>query len=262
MLPTLFVSHGAPTLPLVDAPVRDFLLGLGRSIDEHYGRPRAILAVSAHWETAVPSVNAVAVNGTIHDFYGFPQPLYEISYPAPGSPELAERVCDLMGAAGFASETDHIRGLDHGAWVPARMMYPQADVPVVQLSVQSDLGPVHHLAVGLALQALRAEGILILGSGSFTHNLRGFRTNDVDAPPPPYVEVFADWMDAAIRDGRQADLLGYRKLAPEAVHNHPTEEHILPLFVAMGAAGETPVPNHLHRSSNYGILRMDAYGFA
>ncbi len=261
MLPTLFVSHGAPTLPLVDAPVRDFLLGLGHAIDTRYDRPRAILAISAHWETDVPRVNAVAVNGTIHDFRGFPPALYDINYPAPGSPVLAGRVSELLSEAGFACETDHARGLDHGAWVPIAMMYPQADIPVVQLSVQSHLGPAHHLAVGRALAALRAEGVLILGSGSFTHDLAGFRSNDVDMPAPPYVSVFADWMDEAIREGRKDELLAYRRLAPEAAQNHPTEEHLLPLFVAMGAGGEELAPSHLHSSSNYGILRMDAYSF-
>lgn len=259
MLPALFVSHGAPTLPLTDAPVRRFLAGLAATLAE---RPKAILAVSAHWETERPAVNAVAVNETIHDFYGFPRALYEIRYPAPGSPALAERVRTLLAAGGLETDVDTRRGLDHGAWVPLQLIYPEADIPVVQLSVQTDLGPEHHLRLGRLLAPLRKEGVLILASGSFTHDLSSFRdyTHAVDAPEPDWVTGFADWMDAALREGRTDDLLGYRDKAPQARRNHPTEEHLLPLFVALGAGGSTDV-RHLHASTTHGILRMDVYGF-
>jgi 4,5-DOPA dioxygenase extradiol len=259
MLPALFVSHGAPTLPLTDTPVRTFLKGLAESLAE---RPKAILAVSAHWETERPAVNAVAVNETIHDFYGFPRALYELRYPAPGSEELAGRVQALLAEGGLDTDVDPRRGLDHGAWVPLRMIYPEADIPVVQLSVQTALGPEHHLQLGRLLAPLREEGVLILASGSFTHDLSSFRdyAHAIDAPEPEWVARFAKWMDAALRDGRTNDLLEYRDKAPYACRNHPTEEHLLPLFVALGAGGTTDL-RRLHTSSTHGILRMDVYGF-
>ncbi|MCK8785705.1 dioxygenase [Roseomonas sp. NAR14] len=254
MLPTLFLSHGSPMLPLTEAPAREFLTGLGAALP----RPRAILVASAHWETDQPRVNAVARNDTIHDFYGFPAPLYELRYPSPGAPEVAERVSDLLCAAGLPAGLDHARGLDHGAWVPLLLMYPEADIPVLQISVQDALGPAHHLQLGRALAALRSEGVLVIGSGSFTHDLRRFRGQALDAPEPPDVVAFADWMDQALTDGRTADLLAYRRLAPNAAQEHPTEEHLLPLFVALGAGGQA---TRIHRSANYGVLRMDAYRF-
>lgn len=258
MLPAFFVSHGAPTLPLTDAPVRRFLEGFAASLPE---RPRAILVVSAHWETARPAVNAVAINQTIHDFYGFPRALYAMHYPAPGSAALAERVRALLADGGIASDIDTSRGLDHGAWVPLRMIFPEADIPVVQLSVQTGLGPGHHLALGRLLAPLREKGVLILASGSFTHDLSSFRdyADAIDAPEPEWVTRFADWMDAALQQGRTDDLLAYREQAPDARRNHPTEEHLLPLFVALGAGGDAV--RRLHASTTHGILRMDVYGF-
>lgn len=257
MLPSLFLSHGAPTLPFDDVAARDFLSRLGEDLP----RPRAILVVSAHWETVRPTVNAVTVNDTIHDFYGFPPELYRLSYPAPGSAELAEQVASLLADRGLAAEVDHQRGLDHGAWVPLMLAYPAHDVPVVQLSVQSHLGPGHHLEIGRALAPLRAEGVLIIGSGSFTHDLSSWRAYR-GQPEPEWVSEFADWFDQAIREGRTADLLAYRRLAPHAERNHPTEEHLLPIFVALGAAGPQPDIKRLHSSTTFGVLRMDAYSFS
>ena len=260
MLPALFLSHGAPTLPLTDAPARSFLQSLATRLTP---RPRAVLVVSAHWETDAPMVNAVKVNQTIHDFYGFPRELYSMTYPAPGSAELAGRVCDLLAAAGMACGIDRARGLDHGAWVPLRLIYPQADIPVVQLSVQSHLGPAHHLAVGRALAALRAEDVLVIGSGSFTHDLSEFRNyaGHIDAPAPRWVSAFAEWFDDAVMRNDTDALLDYRCQAPFAAKNHPSEEHLLPIFVALGAGGDDPHPAHWHESTTYGILRMDAYAF-
>jgi 4,5-DOPA dioxygenase extradiol len=257
MLPSLFVSHGSPMLALEDVPARDFLRGLAR----RFARPRAILGVSAHWETDRPAVSRVEQNDTIHDFYGFPEALYRLSYPAPGSAWLAGRVRDLLDGSGIDCAVDPRRGLDHGAWVPLLLAYPQADVPVVQLSIQTHLGPAHHLALGRVLAPLRAEGVLILGSGSFTHNLGEFRRHGQAAASPGWVEDFAAWMDDAIGAARVQDLLDYRRLAPHAVMNHPTDEHLLPLFVALGAAGDRPASERLHASVTYGILRMDAYSF-
>ncbi|WP_316165756.1 MULTISPECIES: class III extradiol ring-cleavage dioxygenase [unclassified Bradyrhizobium] len=258
-LPSLFVSHGSPMLPLTDAPARQFLIDLGRSLP----RPKAILVISAHWETAEPEVNAVAVNDTIYDFYGFPRALYELRYPAPGAPELAQDIAARLKSAGFAASIDRSRGLDHGAWVPLLLMYPEADIPVLQLSIQTERGPQHHLALGRALAPLSEQGVLIIGSGSFTHNLAEFRIRrpELNAPALPWVDAFADWVHKAAIAGRIADLLDYRQLAPYARNNHPTEEHFLPLFAALGAAGEGARVERLHNSANYGVLRMDVYAF-
>lgn len=256
-LPSLFLSHGAPTLPLIDTPARDFLEQIGRELD----RPKAILVASAHWETAQPTVSAVETNETIHDFFGFPRPLYDLRYDAPGSPKLAGRAAELLHAAGFACNIDRRRGLDHGAWVPLLLMYPQADIPVLQLSIQPHAGPGHHLRLGRALAPLRDEGVLIIGSGSFTHDLSEFRGHGPNDPAPAWVDGFSDWFDARLTGGRVDELLDYRRLAPFAAKNHPTEEHLLPLYVALGAAGKTMRAERLHASATYSVIRMDAYGF-
>ena len=256
-LPSLFLSHGAPTLPLTDTPARDFLTELGSGLT----RPKAILVVSAHWETDRPAVNAVAWNETIHDFYGFPRALYDLRYPAPGSPQLADEIARYLRRAGFECDIDTKRGLDHGAWVPLSLIYPAADIPVVELSVQPRLGPEHHLRVGRALAPLREEGVLIIGSGSFTHDLSEFRGRELNEASPPWVTQFADWFDAALTRGRTDDLIHYADHAPYARKNHPTEEHLLPLFAALGAGGDATPPRRIHASSTYSVLRMDVYAF-
>jgi 4,5-DOPA dioxygenase extradiol len=253
MLPSLFLSHGAPTLPLTDTPARAFLSRLGRSI----GRPKAILVISAHWESDGPEVSAVARNETIHDFHGFPRELYEISYPAPGAPSLASGIADLLRAADLGCLIDNRHGLDHGAWVPLMLMYPAADIPVLQLSIQPHLGPAHHLRLGRVLAKLRDAGLLVIGSGSLTHDLSEFRGQDPNAPAPDWVNGFADWIGDALATSRIDDLLGYRRLAPFAVKNHPSEEHLLPLFAALGAAGEDWRAERLHASND---LRHPAHG--
>jgi 4,5-DOPA dioxygenase extradiol len=245
ILPSLFLSHGAPTLLLTDVPARTFLAQLGGVI----ARPQAILVISAHWETAAPMVSAVDRNETIHDFGGFPRALYEMQYGAPGSPAVAARVAELLRAAGLDCQIDRRRGLDHGAWVPLRLMYPQADIPVLQLSVQPHLGPAHHLNVGRALAPLRQEGVLVIGSGSFTHDLSEFRGHGPNDPAPAWVNSFADWFDAALTNGQTDALLDYRRRAPFAAKNHPTEEHLLPLYAAWGAAGENARVERLHASA-------------
>ena len=259
-LPAVFISHGAPTLPLEDAPAGDFLKRLGQEL----ARPRAVVAVSAHWEAKVPTVGSVARPETIHDFYGFPDELYQLAYPAPGDPALAARVGELMDAAGIEARTNERRGLDHGAWVPLMMMYPEADVPVVQLSVQSRLGPRHHLMLGRALDPLREEGVLVLASGNATHNLAELERDLERDEPLAYVEAFDDWLIAAVTEGRTEDLLDYRQQAPEAARAHPSEEHLLPLFVALAASGANgaAVPGRLlHRSYRYRALAMTAFAF-
>ncbi|HEY0267122.1 MAG TPA: class III extradiol ring-cleavage dioxygenase [Rhizomicrobium sp.] len=248
MFPAIFVSHGAPTLPFDDVPARDFLRGLGQAI----GKPRAILIASAHWDTDAPMANGVAVNDTIHDFHGFPQPLYDIRYAAPGDALLAREVTALTGG-----KLDTVRGLDHGAWVPLMLMYPDADIPVVQLSVQSRRGAAHHIALGRSLAQLREDDVLVMGSGGFVHNLR--RIAPPGSPEGDWSKQFSQWMDDRLTTGDEAALADYRSQAPHAREAQPTEDHFMPLFFAYGAGGKA---SRLHSSSTFGSLRMDAYAFA
>jgi len=250
MIPSLFVSHGAPTLPFDDIPARAFLQGLGATFE----RPRGIVIATAHWETQAPAVAKVPVNGTIHDFQGFPRALYDLRYPAPGDAALSDRVAALSGAT-----IDTTRGLDHGAWVPLLMMYPAHDIPVVQIAVQPHRGVAHHIALGRALAPLRQDGVLVMGSGSFVHNLRRLDRRGPDAPEPDWSREFAAWMNTALLARDDDALIHYRDRAPFAHEAHPEDEHLLPLFIAYGAGGAAV---HLHGSHTFGSLRMDAYGFA
>lgn len=257
MIAPIFVSHGSPTLVFDDVPARDFLRQLGQSMP----RPRAIVVASAHWETRAPAVSAMAINTTIHDFGGFPEVMFQLQYPAPGDPALAARVADLLARAGLPASVDAARGLDHGAWVPLMLAWPEADIPVLQVSLQTHLGPAHQYRLGQALAPLAAEDVLVLGSGSFTHDLRSVSWRGPNEEPG-WVTEFADWTNAALAEGRIEDLLDYRRLAPSAARNHPTEEHFLPLFVTLGAAGAGAHSHRLHTSTTFSVLRMDAFEFA
>jgi len=251
-MPTIFVSHGSPMLILEDVPARAFLASLGKLLP----KPKAIIAVSAHWDTDVPAVSLARRPPTIHDFYGFPEALYRLTYDAKGAPELAERVAKLTGAA-----HDPHRGLDHGAWVPALLGWPEADVPIFQLSVQPNENPAHHIALGRKLSALREEGVLVMGSGSATHNLRALVRGGREAEPEPWVKAFDDWLAETVAKGDAAALADYRSRAPYAREAHPTDEHFLPLHVAFGAAGEGARGRPLHRSFTLGNLSMASYAF-
>lgn len=246
VMPALFVSHGSPMTMVKPSPAHDFLGGLGEMLP----RPQAVVVISGHWCTGSPKVSKAAQPKTIHDFYGFPKALYELTYPAPGSPPLAAEIQALTGAK------VEDRGLDHGAWVPLLMGWPDADIPVVSLSVQPQAGPLHHWRLGQALRPLREQGVLILASGALTHNLRAYFGDDQGSEARTL--AFSDWMAAAVEEGRVDDLLAYREKAPEAVFSHPTDEHLLPLFVALGSGGQGKV---LHRSLD-GSLAMDAYAWA
>lgn len=257
-LPTIFVSHGSPMLALQDSPARRFLAGLGQSLP----RPVAIAVVSAHWETGgAPAVSLAPQPETIHDFGGFPQALFDMRYPAPGAPAIAERAAALLAEAGIPVGRSATRGLDHGAWVPLSLMYPQADIPVLQISIVRGASPAQHRQFGAALEALRGEGVLVFASGSLTHNLYEIRGQAVDAPAPDWVTGFAAWMREHLVANDHAALLNYRALAPMAEKNHPTEEHLLPLYVALGAAGSGARASLLHTSVEHGVLTMDAYAF-
>lgn len=254
---TLFVSHGSPSLILEDVPATRFLRQLGNLL----ARPEAIVAVSAHWMTHAPAASAAARPQTIHDFYGFPSELYALHYPAPGAPDLARRIVSLLQAAGIPASVDQDQGLDHGAWVPALLGWPAADIPILQLSVQPDLGAVHHVAVGRALAPLAAEGVLVMGSGSATHNLRALRRGDHDAVAD-WARRFDDWLVARVEAGDVAALVDWQRQAPAAEMAHPTDEHFLPLFVALGAAGEGATGHAVHRSFTHGTLSMTSFAFA
>jgi 4,5-DOPA dioxygenase extradiol len=252
-MPSLFVSHGAPTLVIEDGPAARFLRQLGSGLP----RPRAILSVSAHWETRAPRVSAVAAPETIHDFRGFPRALYEMRYPAPGAPELAARVADLLSGQGIPCGIDPTRGLDHGTWVPLKLMLPDADIPVTQLSIVPGAGGQFHLDMGRALASLADEGVLVFGSGSITHPL-----GELSFPPPTttpaWASEFADAVASALKEARIDDLAAFERL-PHYARNHPTDDHYLPLLVALGAGGLPARP--LHRSYAFGLLGMDVYAF-
>jgi 4,5-DOPA dioxygenase extradiol len=253
-LPTLFLSHGSPMHAIQPGAVRAVWEGIARDLP----RPKAILIASAHWETNIPALTGVANPETIHDFYGFPKPLYEIQYPAHGAPDVAQKAVELLKKKGFSAVVDPERGLDHGAWSPLLHMYPKADVPVVQVAVQTKLGPQHHLELGRALAPLAAEGVLIIGSGHMTHNLRERSSGG----PAPYASEFQSWVKEKI-DAKDFDsLVNYRELNPNGVRAHPTDEHFLPLFVALGAAGGNYRSERLYDAIEMGSLAMDAYRFS
>lgn len=253
----MFVSHGAPTLALEESPARAFLQEYGKTL----GRPEAILVASAHWATRRPAVSGTTQPETIHDFGGFDPALYEIRYPAPGAPHVATRVAGLLGEVGLTAEIEERRGLDHGAWVPLSLMYPAAEIPVLQLSIQPQADPEHHFRLGEALRALREEGVLILGSGSATHNLYELAWNNIDAPAPGWAVAFKEWIALAVAEGRVDELIAYRRLAPYAARSHPTDEHLLPFFLALGAGTPGVKGTRVHASHTYGSLAMDVYVF-
>ena len=254
-LPSVFVSHGSPMHALQPGPAGEAWAALGRRL----GRPRAIFIASAHWETDRPLLTGAARPQTIHDFYNFPEPLYRLRYPAPGAPEVARRAEALLSAAGFDARIDRERGLDHGAWSPLLHMYPEADVPVVQLSIQPALGPQHHLELGKALRPLAEESILVIGSGHLTHNLRDWARGQ--GQPAPYAREFQEWVLKRITNHKLDELVQYRALSAQGVRAHPTDEHFLPLFVALGAAGDG-APERVYDAIDSGVLAMDAYVFS
>ncbi|HRD65418.1 MAG TPA: class III extradiol ring-cleavage dioxygenase [Candidatus Competibacter sp.] len=255
--PSVFVSHGAPTLAVEDNPASRFLRAFGAEL----GRPRAILVVSAHWDTVVPTVSTAPRLETIHDFGGFDPALYAIRYEPPGAVETATRAQSLLQEAGFAVRADPVRGIDHGGWVPLSLMYPAADIPVLQLSVQSRLAAGHHFRLGQALRPLRDAGVLILASGSLTHNLREAFRAIPGAPTPTWVTEFGEWVARTLAEQRIDDVLDYERLGPHARQNHPTVEHFVPLLVALGAGTPDALPRRVHASTTLGVLAMDAYAF-
>lgn len=256
-LPTLFLSHGSPMLAVEDSPAGRFLDQLGVTMP----RPRAIVVASAHFMTDRPSVGGASQPRTVHDFGGFPAALYEIRYPAPGSPGLAEDIASRLAHAGLSGCLLPAHGLDHGVWVPLLRMYPEADIPVVPLSVNPLSDATSHLALGRALAGLRDEGVLVIGSGGFVHNLGDLDWSHPTAPLAPWASEFAEWMHQNLAAGNESSLLAWQSQAPHARKAHPTTEHLMPLFVALGAAGASSRVEVLHRSHQLGTLALDAFAF-
>ena len=255
-MPSLFVSHGAPTFAIEPAQAGPLLRQLGRDLP----RPKAVLVLSPHWMTPNVRVSTVSAPETIHDFGGFPDELYSIQYPAPGAPDVAARALELLKAAGIDATADERRGLDHGAWVPVRHIYPDANVPVLQVSMPRDLDAAGAVRLGRALAPLADEGVLILGSGSITHNLDEFR-QDVGAAAASYASEFAEWARGAVRAHDEAGLVNYLSAAPHARRAHPTSDHYLPLPFAFGAARPGAPVRVIDGGMTYGVLAMDAYVF-
>ena len=254
-LPSVFISHGSPMHALEAGPAGVAWAALGKRL----GKPKAILIASAHWETNLPMVTGSDRPATIHDFSGFPEPLYKLRYNAPGAPTVAQKAQQLLKAEGLTAAIDGCRGRDHGAWAPLLYMYPDADVPVVQISLQPGLGTRHHLRLGRALRKLEEDNVLVIGSGHMTHNLRDWMRGQ--GQPQPYAEEFSEWVRARI-DAHDADALAdYRSRAPHAARAHPTDEHFLPLFFALGAARDNYKAERFFSSVDSGVLSMDAYVF-
>ncbi len=251
--PALFLSHGAPTLAVQETAETRAWAALARELP----RPREILMISAHWDTESPAVSTVEKPETIHDFYGFPRELYQQRYPAPGAPSLGERAAKLLTQAGIDCAIDRERGLDHGAWVPLKWMYPEADIPVTQLAVQSRRGPRHNYAVGQALAPLRDDGVLVFASGGIVHNLREIQWHGNEIVP--WARDFNDWMAERLDAGKIDELLDYRRLAPTAPRAHPTDEHLEPIFVSLGAGGFPA--KRIDLGITMGSLGMDGYVF-
>ena len=257
-MPTLFVPHGAPTFALRPGAAGAALATIAKKLPA----PRAIIIISPHWDTAVPTVGSSAQPETVHDFGGFAEELYRIQYPATGCPEGAQEVMQAIQAAGLPAELAARQGLDHGAWVPLRLMFPEADVPVIPLSLQSRGGPQQAYRLGQALAKLGEKGFLVIASGNLTHNLNDyFVASRKDQQTPSYVRDFAEWIAECVENQGLEDMLNYRVTAPNATRAHPTDEHLLPLYVAWGAAGADAKAERFYSGIDDYVLAMDAYTF-
>ena len=251
--PVFFISHGAPTFALEPGLLGPQLHKLGAQL----ANVKAVLVVSPHWQTRDVKVTTTPKPDTVHDFGGFPAELYTLQYPAPGQPELANAAAQLLAAAGFATSQDAQRGLDHGAWVPLYHLLPKAEVPVFQVSMPVSLTTAQALEMGRALAPLRAQGVLIVASGSMTHNL--YEIRQPDAQPEAYAREFAAWVRTAVLAHAAQPLVHYRAEAPQAARAHPTQEHFLPLLVALGAQQEGDAVQVLDGGITHGVLSMESY---
>lgn len=251
--PVFFISHGAPTFALEPGQLGAHLRAMGSQL----AGVKAVLVVSPHWQTRELQVLTTPKPETVHDFGGFPAALYQLQYPAPGQPELAREALRLLTQAGWPATADANRGLDHGAWVPLWHLLPQANIPVFQVSIPHRLDTAGALALGRVLAPLRDQGVLIVGSGSLTHNL--YDLQPPAAPAAAYAVEFAHWIRHAVTRADVDALLDYRRLAPHAERAHPTQEHFLPLLVALGASHEAEAAQVIAGDITHGVLSMESY---
>ncbi|MEJ6784640.1 DODA-type extradiol aromatic ring-opening family dioxygenase [Aminobacter sp. Piv2-1] len=261
-LPTLFVSHGGPDIVIADTPARHYL----ETVSELMPRPKAIVIVSAHFETDGVAVVTDPKPGMIYDFGGFAPELYKMVYPAKGEPALADRVFAMLEAAGLNPHTYEKRGYDHGTWTPLKLAFPDAGIPIVQVSIDPGRDAAWHYAIGKALAPLRDEGILLIGSGHITHNLRAYFTTvrrgaELDPVLAGKVRAFTEWFEEKLAAGDADALLHWKERAPYPSENHPTDEHLMPIFFAYGAAGEGARGRRVHNSVDYGFFANDSYLF-
>ncbi len=254
----LFVAHGSPMFAIRPGAAGAALTALA----EKLAQPRAVLVISPHWETEIATVGTASQLATIHDFGGFDPALYAITYPAQGSPLAAQEVVAALEAAGLPVRTDAQRGLDHGAWVPLRHLLPQPDVPIVPLSIQHHGGPQHALRVGQALAPLAEQDWLIVATGNTTHNLRDWQQAERGASiDNSYAQRFSDWIHGQLISGDTAALIDYRQRQSDALRAQPRDEHLLPLFTALGAAGDEAHVRAIHRGITDHVIAMDSYAF-
>jgi 4,5-DOPA dioxygenase extradiol len=251
--PVFFISHGAPTFALEPGLLGPQLQKRGARLAD----VKAVLVVSPHWQTRDVKVTTTQTPETVHDFGGFPAELYTLQYPAPGQPALANAAAQLLTDAGFATGLDAQRGLDHGAWVPLYHLLPKADVPVFQVSMPASLTTAQAVDMGRALAPLRAQGVVIVASGSMTHNL--YEIQQPDAKPEAYAQEFATWVRTAVQAHAVKPLINYRSEAPHAARAHPTQEHFLPLLVALGAQQDGDTVQVLDGGMTHGVLSMESY---
>ena len=264
-LPPVFVSHGSPMIALEPGAAGAFMQRLGPAIDAAFGRPKAIIAISAHTAARAPVLLAAPRHEAVYDFGNFDPKLFTLRYDVPGAPALAEQAAALLATASIPVHVTSEGGLDHGIWTALRYLYPAADIPVLPLAFVPDQSPAQQFALGEALASLANEGVLVLGTGSITHNLRrafsGGLRGPRQQPEIPESKAFRDWMNARGTARDWNALLDYRQLAPHAVDMHPTDEHLLPWFVAAGAGGCQDAPLRLHDSVEMACIGMDAYAF-
>ncbi len=264
-LSPIFVSHGSPMTALEPREAGAFMQRLGPAIDAAFGRPKAILAVSAHTLARAPVLLAGPRHEAVYDFGGFDDRLHTLRYDAPGAPALATQVQALLRAAGVEAHRAEQGGLDHGIWTPLRYMWPAADVPVLPLAFVPTWSPRQLFEFGAALAPLAAIGVLVMGTGSITHNLRrvfaGGLQPSAEAPEIAESAAFRQWMRQRGLAGDWEALFDYRSAAPHALDMHPTDEHLLPWYVAAGAGGRDSAALRLHDSLTFGSLGMDSYAF-
>ena len=253
-LPVLFISHGAPDLILTKEPAYQALVHIG----QQWPAPEGIIAISAHWQAEEFTLGTAEQFSTIHDFGGFPADLYQLTYPARGSRSLADQCVRVLKSESIVFAEDPQRGLDHGVWMPLMIAWPQADIPILPLSLKRGASLWEYLELGRALAPLRRQGILLIASGSVTHNLDTMQAPG--SPAAPWAIEFAQWLKEKLETAQTGALLDYRKRARYARLAHPTTEHFDPLLIAYGAGEESP-GICLHHSFVYGNIAMDNYAF-